>query len=115
MDNRELCDDAMHIIDKYIEEHYSESIIKNQSSIRFKNMCYVRWTAFEIIERLNVEIERLPQYLTGDWREPTSPIEVISEFISDIENYTHQHSSKKKDQVFNVARDVAIDLLLLFL
>lgn len=112
--NQEMCDTAISIISGYINEHLSEMDSEFPRDC-FENLSYARWAAYEIIERLNNEAERLPPHITGSWREPIPPIDIIAGFIDDMECYIYDGCDEKHERIFTIAKDVAEDIILLFL
>lgn len=112
--NQEMCDTAISVISKYINEHLFEM---NSEFPRdcFKKLSYARWAAYEIIERLNNEAERLPPHITGSWREPIPPIDIIAGFIDEMECYIYDGCDEKHERIFTIAKDVAEDIIILFL
>ena len=112
--NQEMCDMAISIVNEYIDKHLSEVDLKC-SRDGLENLSYARWAAYEIVERLNDEAERLPPHITGSWREPIPPVDIIAGFLDDLECYSYAGCSKKHEQIFSVAKEVANDIILLFL
>ena len=112
--NQEMCDMAISIVNEYIDKHLSEVDLKC-SRDGLENLSYARWAAYEIVERLNDEAERLPPHITGSWREPIPPVDIIAGFLDDLECYSYDGCSKKHEQIFSVAKEVANDIILLFL
>lgn len=112
--NQEMCDTAISIISEYINEHLSEMDSEFPRDC-FKNLSYARWAAYEIIERLNNEAERLPPHITGSWREPIPPIDIIAGFIDEMECYIYDGCSKRHEHIFSIAKKVADEIILLFL
>ena len=116
--NQELCDIVISTINKYIKSHlystdYLGKITPKESKEYFEDLSYARWAAYEIIDRLNTEAERLPSCITG--REPVPPVDIIAEFMDDLENYIYDSCSEKHERIFTIAKDVADDIILLFL
>lgn len=112
--NQEMCDIAISIVNEYIDKHLSEVDLKC-SRDGLENLSYARWAAYEIMERLNDEAERLPPHITGSWREPIPPVDIIAGFLDDLECYIYDGCSEKHEQIFSVAKEVADDIILLFL
>ncbi len=116
--NQEMCNIAIVMINKYVDDHlystdYLGKITPKESKEYFEDLSYAKWAAYEIIDRLNTEAERLPSSLTG--REPIPPIDIIAEFMDDLENYIYDGCSEKHERIFAIAKDVADDIILLFL
>lgn len=112
--NQEMCDMAISIVNEYIDKHLSEVDLKCLRD-GLKNLSYARWAAYEIMERLNNEAERPPPHITGSWREPIPPIDIIAGFIDDMECYIYDSCDEKHEHIFTIAKDVAEDIILLFL
>ena len=79
---------AISIINKYVDEHlcatdYLGQVNPKESKEYFEDLSYARWAAYEIMDRLNTEAERLPSHITGSLREPVPPVDIISYPISD--------------------------------
>lgn len=76
---------------------------------------YARWAANEIIERLIREDSNFPPHITG--KEPMTVLEVIDEFIDDIDSYSYKTCAKGKPQLeemLNVAYNTAKYIKCLF-
>lgn len=113
-----MCNIAIIIINKYVDDHlYSidclGKITPKESKEYFEDLSYAKWAAYEIIDRLNAEAERLPSFLTG--REPVPPVDIIAEFMDDLENYIYDGCSEKHERIFTIAKDFADEIILLFL
>ena len=118
--NQEMCDMAISIISKYVDEHlcttdYLGQVNPKESKEYFEDLSYARWAAYEIMNRLNTEAERLPSYITGSLREPVPPVDIIAEFMDDMECCIYDGCSEKHERIFTIAKDVADDIILLFL
>ena len=118
--NQEMCDMAISIISKYIDEHlcisdYIGQVNPKKSKEYFEDLSYARWAAYEIIDRLNAEAEHLPSHITGSLREPISPVDIIAGFIDDMERYIYNGCGEKHKRIFTIAKEVADDIILLFL
>ena len=85
------------------------------SKKHFEFQSYARWAAYEIVDRLNTEAERLPSHITGSLREPVSTVDIIAGFIDDLECYICYGCSKKHERIFTIAKETADDIILLFL
>ena len=111
---------AIAIISEYVEERlcvtdYLGEVKWQDSKDYFEDLSYARWAAYEIIDRLNNEAERLPSHITGSWREPIPPVDVITGFIDDMEGYVYDGCSEQHERIFSIAKDVADVIILLFL
>jgi len=118
--NQEMCDMAISIINKYVDEHlcvtdYLGRVNPKESKEYFEDLSYARWAAYEIMDRLNNEAERLPSHITGSLREPVPPVDIIAGFMDDMESCIYDGCSEKHERIFTIAKDVADDIILLFL
>jgi hypothetical protein len=118
--NQEMCDIAISIISKYIDERlcatdYLGQVNPKESKEYFEDLSYARWAAYEIIDRLNNEAERLPSHITGSSREPIPPVDIIAGFIEEMEVYKCDGCKKQYRHIFSIAKEVADDIILLFL
>jgi len=118
--NQEMCDMAISIINKYVDEHlcvtdYLGRVNPKESKEYFEDLSYARWAAYEIMDRLNNEAERLPSHITGSLREPVPPVDIIAGFMDDMECCIYDGCSEKHERIFTIAKDVADDIFLLFL
>lgn len=118
--NQEICDIAISIIGEYVDEHLCVSDYIHQMSYEdlkkhFEFLSYAKWAADEIIGRLNEEAERLPSHITGSWREPIPPIDILIGFIDEMEAYICDGCKEQQKHIFSIAKDVADDIILLFL
>lgn len=111
--NQEMCDIAISIISEYINEHLSE-VDSTYPNDCFENRSYARWAAFEIIERLNNEAERLPPHITESWREPIPPMDIIAGFLEEMECYICDGCDEQHERIFSIAKDLADEIILLF-
>jgi len=118
--NQEMCDMAISIISEYVDEHLCfldrlSEVDPKDSKDYFKDLSYARWAAYEIMERLNTEAERLPSHITGSLREPVPPVDIIAGFMDDMKRCIYDGCSEKHERIFTIAKDVADDVILLFL
>ena len=118
--NQEMCDIAISIIGEYVNEHlcvsdYIHQMSYEDSKKHFEFLSYAKWAADEIMWRLNAEAERLPSHITGIWRAPVPPIDIIAGFIEDMDVYMCDGRKKRYKHIFSIAKDVAEDIILLFL
>lgn len=117
--NQEMCDMVISMISKYVDEHLCVTNHPGQVNPKdlkdyFENISYARWAAYELMDRLNAEAERLPSHITGSLREPVPPVDIIAEFMDDMEYYIYDGCSEKHERIFTIAKDVADDIILLF-
>ena len=68
-----------------------------------EKLSYARWAAYEIMERLNDEAERLPPHITGSWKS-LYPQSILSQVLDDLECYSYDGCSEKHEQIFSVAK-----------
>lgn len=119
-----MCDIAISIIGAYVDEclyeclcvsDYIHQMGYEDSKKHLEFLSYAKWAADEIMWRLNAEAERLPSHITGIWREPTSPVDIIAGFIEEMEVYKCDGCKKQYRHIFSIAKEVADDIILLFL
>lgn len=118
--NQEMCDMAISVISEYVDEclcdsDYIHRMGYEDSKKYFEFISYARWTADEIMGRLNSEAERLPSHITGSWREPIPPIDIIANFIDEMEAYMCDGCKEQQRYIFSIAKEIAGDIILLFL
>ncbi len=106
------CDKAISVIQEYIDKCLFEPQT-NWSKYYIWERSYSRWAAYEIQGRIIEEAFRLPVHITG--REQQTPIEIIEEFINDMDNYSCFRDDKKPNPIFSIAKNAAEDILYLFL
>lgn len=102
---------AISIIQKYVDKNLFKPR-SNWSKYYFKERSYSRWAAYEIQERIIEEILRLPTHITG--REQKISIEIIKEFINEMDYYNEINSNRNSSFIFSVAKDTAKEILYLF-
>lgn len=100
------------VIQEYIDTRLYIPLLRWPKD-EFDKRCYSRWAANEILERLIDETMRLPQFITG--RESKSPLDIISEFISELDYYVDISEDKRTRLIFSAAKDTATEIILLFL
>lgn len=103
---------AVLVIQEYVDECLYIPLL-HWPKDEFDERCYSRWAANEILERIIEETTRLPQFITG--REPMSPLDIIIEFISEVDYCMDVSEDKRTRQLFSAAKDTATDIVLLFL
>ena len=118
--NQEMCDTAISIIGEYVNERLYDSDYIHQmnyedSKKHFEFLSYAKWAANEIMWRLNAEAERLPSHVTGIWREPIPPIDILAGFIDEMDVYICDGCKEQHKHIFSIAKEVADDIILLFL
>ena len=105
-------DEAITVIQDYIQETLFEPESDWPKS-EFYARCYARWAANEILERLIKEDMKLPSYLTG--KKKRRPFDIIKEFIDEMDYYSEIGECKQSRYIFAIAKNTAIDIILLFL
>ncbi len=78
----------------------------------FRRRCYERWAVDELAERMLDEADLLPFHISG--REHKDPIEVIREFVDEMDGYCDMSDDRKSWSIFSIARDVGEEILDLF-
>lgn len=103
---------AVLTIQKYIDDYLLEP--RSNGPRRYLDQrSYSRWAAYEIQNRIIDEVSRLPPHITG--RDLVSPIDVILEFISDMDYYHSLSDNKQSNLIFSIAIETAKNILYLFL
>jgi len=113
--NNEMCDIAISVISEYINKHFPEDPDPKYLEECFENQSYAKWAAYELIDRLNAEAERLPPHITESWREPIPPVDIIASFLDEIECCIYEGCNEKLEHILTIAKDVGDELILLFL
>ena len=118
--NQEMCDIAISVIGEYVNERlyasdYIHQMNYEDSKKHFDFLSYAKWAADEIMWRLNAEAERLPSHITGIWREPIPPIDILAGFIDEMDVYICDGCKEQRKHIFSIAKEVAEDIILLFL
>lgn len=96
----------------YINENYSEPA-RTKDIREFEWKVYSKWAANEILERLVLEDSKLPEHITGKAR--ASVIDIIEEFLIDVNFYAETSDDSRNQYMFLVARFEAKRILNLFL
>lgn len=103
---------AIVTVQQYIEEHLFKPR-SNWPTDEFAKRSYSRWIAEEILERFIAESERLPSHISD--RERLTPIEIIEELVYDLDYYSGRSYYGRFQNIFNIAKETAIDISMLFL
>jgi hypothetical protein len=99
---------AVSEIQEYIDTYLFEPK-QNWPEHCFVERSYSRWAAYFIKERIMEESLRLPAYLTG--REHNTSVDIVLEFMDDMDYYLCSGSSKRSSLIFSTARRTAEDIL----
>lgn len=100
-------DEIIMKIQKYIDESLFEPHI-NWPKYEFLRRSYSRWAANEILCRILKESLKPPPYITGF--EPEAPSAIIREFIDEMDYYSDISTDVKKQRIFIIAKETAIDI-----
>lgn len=103
---------AVSVIREYIEKCLFEPNF-NWPKYEFDLRSYSRWAANEILERVIEETLRPPPNISG--YETKSPINIIKEFIEEMDDFYEVSDSKRIQYICSIAREAAKDILYLFL
>lgn len=103
---------AISVIKKYMDDFLFEPKLTWPDN-EFDTRCYSRWAAEEILERIILESEKLPEYITN--KNVKKPLELIKDFINELHIYTQIYNDNKNSIIFYIAERTAIDIALLFL
>lgn len=104
--NQEKCDLATSIIYEYLDD--------NKDDPNKEYLSYLRWTADELVIRLQKEACRLPVYISKADHVEKEPIEVIHGFIEDMDFYVRNGNNEKYKYSFSIAKTIAREIILLF-
>lgn len=97
------------VIQEYIKT-YLETLENDYPPCEFEVTAYSYWGAEELLERIMLEEMKQPQ-LDG---EPIPTLDIISEFISDMDAYSSEAETTRQKLIFSIARDVGKDIEELF-
>lgn len=103
---------AINLVQDYIDKKLGEPSSKLDEKT-FEYLSCSRWAANEIMDRIIEEASMLPPHITG--RFPKSYVEIIEEFIDDMDCAFETCDNKQNRVMFIIARDTGEDILLLFL
>lgn len=106
-----MYDVAISIIQEYIEECLFEPKCTWPEE-EFNTRCYERWAGNELLERITNESMKLPEFISRQTLK--SPYRIIEEFIDETDRQARSTDNKARHFMFSVARDTAIDIILLF-
>ena len=87
-------------------EEYIQKMPKpasNDTKEIFDIHTYSRWAANEILERMIDETMKLPSHITG--KESMSAVDIIENFIDEMDYYSWVSSSHRAKTIFRIARD----------
>lgn len=101
---------AVSIIQEYIDENLFEPNA-NWPEHEFKIRSYERWAGEELIKRITDESMILP--VSG--RTQKSPFRIIERYIDEMDYHATRTDNQHHRFIFSVARDTAIDIIILFL
>lgn len=103
--------DIRFLID-YVNENHSEPV-QTKDPYEFEWKVYSKWAAHEILDRMIFEASKLPEHITG--KEKQSAIDIIEEFLVDVNYYAETADDSRNQFIFLVARFEAKRILNLFL
>ena len=96
-----MTDIAIQVIREYIDEYLFEPR-NNWPSDIFEERAYARWAAFELINRIMDNPKEEPE-------------KVIAKFLFDAIRLSNRTVNSEKARIFRIARDVAEEIIGLFL
>lgn len=97
MDDRDV-----RIVEEYMEECVPLPSIDDKEYI-FDLHAYTRWAVEEILDRVIKEAMKLPEHITGS--RTRTLIEIIDEFIDEMDYYVSISNYDLPTYIFSVARD----------
>lgn len=104
MDDR----DAVKVLE-YTREHIPEPDITLAPDF-FEEQTYSQWAGNEILERVYKELEILPEHISG--KTSRSLQEVVEEFVDEMSYYASKAEDDRVKNMFTIARDEGICMLL---
>ena len=99
---------ALLVVLEYVDKNLFEPSIDWPKS-EFQERSYARWTAFEIQQALVDTMWLPPGY------NPPEPIDVILQFMVEIEQCLRSAKDPQNEKIFEVAKRTATEILYLFL
>lgn len=100
--------DAVKVLE-YVREHIPEPDITLAPEF-FEEQAYSQWAGDEILERVYKELEILPEHISG--KASRSLQEVIEEFVDEMSCYADKAEDDKVKNMFAIARDEGICMLM---
>lgn len=92
-----MYDRAILLVREYLDEELPEQ--KSRCiDLDFEFRSYSRWAANELIDKFIREGSRLPPHIIGDI--PKDPIDIVKEFIRDLEYYFDISDDTKTQELF---------------
>lgn len=96
-----MCGSALLIIQNHVDEW--EMLAKKDKRIKTRKECsYISWAASELQNRLIEESFQIPSYIL-EWPERKTPIDVVEEFILEMESYAIIATDEGAQTVFSTA------------
>lgn len=96
-----------------MNEAYIINTIQNYIDNHIITPSYSLWAADEIMNRVIEELSKLPPHITGV--EPISHIEIIEEFIREMDYLYETSITTKNKLIFMEARSTGKEILRMFL
>lgn len=88
----------------YIDKYHKLPFPDVDDYVR-ESYVYARWAAIEISERLVMESCILPEEVSGI--QQRSAIEIVEEFIEEVDSFAQESSTSKAKFIFSIAGDEA--------
>jgi hypothetical protein len=107
MDDRDVT-----ILSNYIRETYPDEY-DYVSEYNFDKRAYSKGAAIQILERMIYEVMKPPEYITG--KESNSPMDVIEEYLIEVNYYAEICDDSRTRFIFTTARDEAKNIMCLYL
>lgn len=105
MDDRDVL-----IMERYIQECTVEPELDDPDHYYFDLHSYSRWAAYEVYNRFVCEAMKLPPHISG--KEPLTPLEIVEDFIDEMDYYAQVAQSDRVREIFQIARDEGKCILL---
>lgn len=103
---------VMGIIQDYIDGLEMDMVRCTHGNDTFYLYSYSRWAANELLDRIIDEVSKPPPFVTGEF--PRTHIEIIEEFIENMDYLSELCSHREQKCIFSTARYVGEEIMALF-
>lgn len=98
----------LNFISKYIDDRFYLPNLRFPREY-FIKQSYSRWAGNEILQRIFLETEKPPTHITGVF--PKTPLEIVQEFIEDMEFCICSRTNHDHDYIFKIAKTAAEEIM----
>lgn len=98
------------VIQEYMKT-YLQSLEDDYPPCEFEIQAYSYWGAESLVERLMAEEMKQPLH---NGEEPIPTMDIIQEFILDMDYYCSEAETTRQKLIFSIARDIGQEIELLF-